>query len=187
MSISGKKAIYEEIRLPATRFRGLSAETIERHHCMLYSLYETEFDIRILHVEEQIKAVCAERAAAAQLGVREGTPLLAIERVAILTRNRQSNCAAVTAAPETITIAIASSERNPRKQTMIAGQRPKHLNLFKIRLPLPGLVSFLHRISGAGLFLFGWALLYLLQLSLSSAESHVQFTALTGHWLVKLF
>jgi len=70
---------------------------------------------------------------------------------------------------------------------MIAGQRPKHLNLFKIRLPLPGLVSFLHRISGAGLFLFGWALLYLLQLSLSSAESHVQFTALTGHWLVKLF
>ena len=82
MSISGKKAIYEEIRLPAMRFRGLSAETIERHHCMLYSLYETEFDIRILHVEEQIKAVCAERAAATQLGVREGTPLLAIERVA---------------------------------------------------------------------------------------------------------
>lgn len=70
---------------------------------------------------------------------------------------------------------------------MIAGQRPKHLNVFKIRLPLPGLVSFLHRISGAGLFLFGWALLYLLQLSLSSAESHAQFTALTGHWLVKLF
>ena len=82
MSISAKKAIYEEIRLPATRFRGLSAETIERHHCMLYSLYETEFDIRILHVEEQIKAVRAERAAAAHLGVREGTPLLAIERVA---------------------------------------------------------------------------------------------------------
>ena len=82
MSIAARKAIYEEIRLPAARFRGLSAETIERHHCMLYSMYETEFDVRILHVEEQIKALGAERAAAGQLGVPEGTPLLVIERVA---------------------------------------------------------------------------------------------------------
>jgi len=82
MSISAKKAVYEEIRLPATRFKGLSTETIERHHCMLYSMYETDFDIRILHVEEQIKALAAERAAAVNLGVPEGTPLLVIERVA---------------------------------------------------------------------------------------------------------
>jgi GntR family transcriptional regulator len=82
MSISGKKAIYEEIRLPAARFKGLSADIIEQHHCMLYSMYEQEFDVRILHVEEQIKSLCAERATAARLGVSEGTPLLVIERVA---------------------------------------------------------------------------------------------------------
>ena len=82
LSIAAKKAIYEEIRLPATRFRGLSAATIGRHHCMLYSMYETEFDIRILHVEEQIKALGAERAAASRLGLSEGAPLLVIERVA---------------------------------------------------------------------------------------------------------
>lgn len=82
MSISAKKAVYEEIRLPATRFKGLSTQTIERHHCMLYSMYETDFDIRILHVEEQIKAQGAERPAAGHLGVTEGTPLLVIERVA---------------------------------------------------------------------------------------------------------
>ena len=70
---------------------------------------------------------------------------------------------------------------------MIASQRPKYLDLFKIRLPLPALVSILHRISGIGLFVFAWALLYLLQESLHSPESHVHFTALTGHWLVKLF
>ena len=51
--------MYEEVRLPASRFKGLSVETIEQHHCMLYSMYETEFDIRILHVDEQIKAVAA--------------------------------------------------------------------------------------------------------------------------------
>ena len=83
MSISSaRKAIFEEIRLPATRFKGLSAETIQRHHCMMYSMYETEFDVRILHVEEQIKATAAERTAAGHLGVPEGTPLLLIERVA---------------------------------------------------------------------------------------------------------
>jgi GntR family transcriptional regulator len=82
LSIADRKAIYEEIRLPATRFRGLSAATIERHHCMLYSMYETEFDIRILHVEEQIKALGAERVAAAHLNLSEGAPLLVIERVA---------------------------------------------------------------------------------------------------------
>ena len=82
MTVSGKKAIYEEIRLPAARFKGLSSETIEQHHCMLYSMYETRFDIRILHVEEQIKAWSAERAVANHLGLSEGTPLLVIERVA---------------------------------------------------------------------------------------------------------
>ena len=79
---SAKKAIFEEIRLPVTRFKGLSAETISRHHCMMYSMYETEFDVRILHVEEQIKATAAERTAAGHLDVPEGTPLLVIERVA---------------------------------------------------------------------------------------------------------
>ena len=82
MSISAGNTIYEQIRLPATRFKGLSIQTIERHHCMLYSMYETEFDVRILHVEEQVKALAAERAAAGHLGVSEGTPLLVIERVA---------------------------------------------------------------------------------------------------------
>jgi len=70
---------------------------------------------------------------------------------------------------------------------MIARPRPKYLDLFRIRLPLPGLVSILHRISGAALFVFAWALLYLLQESLRSPESHAHFQTLTAHWLAKLF
>ena len=82
LSISGEKVIYEEIRLPATPFRGLSLESIERHHCMLYSMYESEFDVRILHVDEQIKAVAATGAALDHLDLKPGDPLLTIERVA---------------------------------------------------------------------------------------------------------
>lgn len=49
--------------------------------------------------------------------------------------------------------------------------RPKYLNLVQIRLPLPGLVSFLHRVSGAVLFLALPLLLSLFQRSLASPES----------------
>jgi len=70
---------------------------------------------------------------------------------------------------------------------MIASPRPKFLDLARIRQPVPAIVSILHRISGAALFLFAWALLYLLQESLGSPESHAHFVALTSHWLVRLF
>jgi succinate dehydrogenase / fumarate reductase, cytochrome b subunit len=50
--------------------------------------------------------------------------------------------------------------------------RPVYLNLVRIRLPLPGIVSILHRLSGAGLFLVGVPLvLYGIQTSLASPES----------------
>jgi len=67
-----------------------------------------------------------------------------------------------------------------------ARNRPKHLNLFQIRLPIPGIVSILHRISGASLFLMLPFLLYLLQQSLQSPDSYIHFRALVGHPLVKL-
>jgi succinate dehydrogenase / fumarate reductase cytochrome b subunit len=66
-------------------------------------------------------------------------------------------------------------------------QRPKHLALHQIRLPLAGYASILHRVSGAGLFLMLPLLIWLLQLSLGSTqESAALFSAITGNLLVKL-
>jgi succinate dehydrogenase / fumarate reductase cytochrome b subunit len=65
-------------------------------------------------------------------------------------------------------------------------KRPKYLNLFEIKLPLPGWVSILHRVSGAGLFLMLPLLIWLFGLSLGSADSYGTFKAITGHPLVKL-
>ncbi|HZP91397.1 MAG TPA: succinate dehydrogenase, cytochrome b556 subunit [Burkholderiales bacterium] len=70
---------------------------------------------------------------------------------------------------------------------MLASRRPKYLNLYQIRLPVPGLVSILHRVSGAALFVFAWALLWLLQLSLRSPDAFDRMRAVTGLWFVKLF
>jgi succinate dehydrogenase / fumarate reductase cytochrome b subunit len=54
------------------------------------------------------------------------------------------------------------------EHTLKMRKRPKHLNLFQIRLPFPALVSILHRASGAILFLLLGLLLWLLQGTLSS-------------------
>lgn len=64
--------------------------------------------------------------------------------------------------------------------------RPKHLDLFKIRQPVPAIVSILHRVSGAGLFLFLPFLLYLLHASLASPDSYVRYRAALEQPLVKL-
>jgi succinate dehydrogenase / fumarate reductase cytochrome b subunit len=64
--------------------------------------------------------------------------------------------------------------------------RPKYLNLFQIRLPVPGLVSILHRVSGAALFLLLPLLLVLFELSLESAQTFARFKAVFSHWAIKL-
>lgn len=53
-------------------------------------------------------------------------------------------------------------------------RRPVYLNLFKIRMPLPAVVSIIHRASGALLFLLLPVLLYVLQQSLSSAQGFAE-------------
>lgn len=64
--------------------------------------------------------------------------------------------------------------------------RPKHLDLTKIKLPLPGYVSILHRVSGAGLFLMLPFLIWLLQLSLDSPQTFDSFRAVVANPLAKL-
>ena len=65
--------------------------------------------------------------------------------------------------------------------------RPVYLNLLKIRLPLPGVVSIMHRASGALLFLLLPLLLYALQLSLASEQGYAEVQAWFRQPLAKLF
>lgn len=70
-------------------------------------------------------------------------------------------------------------------------ERPEFRNIHitelrNYRLPLAGLVSILHRISGAGLFLFLPFLLYLFQKSVQSEMTFDHFKGILEHPLVKL-
>lgn len=64
--------------------------------------------------------------------------------------------------------------------------RPVYLDLVRIRLPLPGFVSILHRASGLILFVLVFWLLSLLDRSLASPEGYAQVRETIAHPLVKL-
>ena len=64
--------------------------------------------------------------------------------------------------------------------------RPKYLNLLRIRLPVPGLISIMHRASGAALFLFLPLLLTLFEASLESHKTFLRFKVVLSHWTIKL-
>ncbi|SFP45530.1 succinate dehydrogenase subunit C [Nitrosomonas cryotolerans] len=62
-------------------------------------------------------------------------------------------------------------------EAKLQNKRPKHLNLFKIRQPLPAVISILHRVSGILLFFPGIPLLlYGLQMMLDSRHSYEVLT-----------
>lgn len=64
--------------------------------------------------------------------------------------------------------------------------RPIYLNLLKIRLPLNGMISFAHRISGVLLFLSLPFMVYLLDQSVASQESFDNVRLLLSQPVIQL-
>lgn len=81
LSFGGAPIVLEEIWLPGTLFRGLTAERLAEYKGPLYGLFETEFGTHMIRAAENLRAVAADAAAVAALGVAAGSPLLLVERV----------------------------------------------------------------------------------------------------------
>jgi GntR family transcriptional regulator len=78
---SGEPIVLDEIWLPGTAFKGLTAERLTEWKGPMYALFEGEFGTRMIRAKEKIRAVAADAATAAILSVEEGAPLLSVERV----------------------------------------------------------------------------------------------------------
>lgn len=68
----------------------------------------------------------------------------------------------------------------------MATERPVYLNLFKIRLPTTGIVSFAHRVSGVLLFLAIPFSVYVLDRSVASVQAYEETVQLLQQPLVQL-
>jgi succinate dehydrogenase / fumarate reductase cytochrome b subunit len=75
---------------------------------------------------------------------------------------------------------FAASKSRPEFRNIHVSQ------ILKYKLPPPGMVSILHRVSGAALFLTLPFILWLFDLSLTSEVSYARLADFASHWLVKL-
>lgn len=82
LSFAGSPTILEDLWLPGTPFKGLTAERLSEYDGPMYAMFETEFGVRMVKAEEKIKAVMPDSAQCKLLEIRANTPLLSVERLA---------------------------------------------------------------------------------------------------------
>ena len=82
LSFGNKPTILEDIWLPGTPFKGLTAERLRNDNGPMYALFEREFGVRMVRAEEKIRAVLPDATQVELLGVTSSTPLLSVERIA---------------------------------------------------------------------------------------------------------
>ena len=81
LSFSGRPLIFDHIIVPASPFKGLNGAKVEESDGSMYSMYESQFGIRMIRAEERLKGVSATGEVAKALGLQANEPLLSIERV----------------------------------------------------------------------------------------------------------
>jgi GntR family transcriptional regulator len=81
LTFSGRPLIFDHIIVPAAPFKGLNGNRVEENNGSMYSMYESEYGVRMVRAEERLKAVGAKGEVAAALGLKENEPILSIERV----------------------------------------------------------------------------------------------------------
>jgi GntR family transcriptional regulator len=79
----GEPVVLDDITLPAVLFRGLTRARYEAYRGSMYGFFESQFGVRMLKAQERLSAIAADAASAAILGVAEGLPLLAVDRVTL--------------------------------------------------------------------------------------------------------
>jgi GntR family transcriptional regulator len=82
LAFAGVPTILEDIWLPGTAFKGLTAEQMADFQGPTYAMFEMEFGVRMVRAEEKIRAVAADAQQGQLLQVAPGTPLLSVERIA---------------------------------------------------------------------------------------------------------
>ena len=81
LSFSGKPCVLDELWLTGSLFRGITAERLTDSKAPLYGMFESEFGVKMVRADEQLRAIAADVETARLLEVAVGTPLLSVDRV----------------------------------------------------------------------------------------------------------
>lgn len=82
LRFKGCAVVFDQIYLVAEFFGELTLERLRGGERSLYSLFESDFGVRMIRAEERLRAVSALGECVDLLSVAEGDPLLLVERTA---------------------------------------------------------------------------------------------------------
>ncbi|MDI9331126.1 MAG: GntR family transcriptional regulator [Alphaproteobacteria bacterium] len=82
LAFGGVPTILEDIWLPGSSFKGLTLERLQDWRGPMYAMFESEFGVRMVRAQEQVRAVMPDPTQAEWLELAGPTPLLNVERVA---------------------------------------------------------------------------------------------------------
>jgi GntR family transcriptional regulator len=88
LRFAGEPVVFDQIHLVAELFEGLTLEALRGGERSLYSLFESDYGVRMIRAEERLRAVAADSGSAERLGVVVGEPLLRVERTAYTYGNK---------------------------------------------------------------------------------------------------
>lgn len=82
LSLNGQPVIVDEISLPGALFHRLTEQQLRERPNTLYNLYQRNFGMNVIRIEERLRGGQATAAHAALLRCNPGAPLLEVHRVA---------------------------------------------------------------------------------------------------------
>ncbi len=88
LRFAGEPVVFDQIHLVAELFQGLTLDALRGGERSLYSLFESDYGVRMIRAEERLRAVAADAESASRLGVATGGPLLRVERTAYTYGNK---------------------------------------------------------------------------------------------------
>lgn len=88
LRFNNEPVVFDQIYLLGDLFADLSLDKLRGGERSLYSLFEGDYGVRMIHAEEHLRAVPADERSAGLLGVGPGEPLLLVERTAYTYGNK---------------------------------------------------------------------------------------------------
>ncbi|MCL2523830.1 MAG: GntR family transcriptional regulator [Betaproteobacteria bacterium] len=88
LRFADEPVVFDQIYLLADAFAGLTLESLRSSERSLYSVFESDYGVRMIRAEERLRAVAADAESAARLGIAVGEPLLRVERTAYTYGNK---------------------------------------------------------------------------------------------------
>lgn len=88
LSFASVPTVVDDIYLPGTLFKGLTAELLNGYSGPLYGFLETEFGISMVRAEEKLRAVSADAEMSVLLQIPKDTPMLKVDRISFTYADR---------------------------------------------------------------------------------------------------